>query len=340
MERQHLTLDEMNRAVGLLQAGVQQTQVAEQLGVSQSVVSRLWRRFRDTGSPAEQHPGRGRSTTAAQDRYLILTARRQPTITAPELVNELQRAHNVTIGSSTVRNRLHEANLRRRRPLRCPPLSRGNRAARLTWCQDFLDWGDNEWATILFSDESRFGFHPDSRRTRVWRQPGNVERLRHVQEVYSYRGGTLMAWGGIIIDGRTELIFPRGFLTSQQYLDTILQPVVRPFAAAVGDNFYLMHDNARPHTARIVVNWLDNEGIDVLPWPAQSPDLNPIEHVWDMLQRRITPHMGNIHNEFQFRELLRVQWTQIPQADINNVILSMNARCRAVINQRGGHTLF
>ncbi|KAI4465082.1 homeobox-like domain superfamily [Holotrichia oblita] len=104
MERQHLTLDEMNRAVGLLQAGVQQTQLAEQLGVSQSVVSRLWRRFRDTGSPAEQRPGRGRSTTAAQDGYLVLTARRQPTITAPELVNDIQRGHNVTIGSSTMRH--------------------------------------------------------------------------------------------------------------------------------------------------------------------------------------------------------------------------------------------
>lgn len=340
MERQHLTLDEMNRAVGLLQAGMRQVEVAERMSVSQSVISRLWRRFRETGSPAEQHPGRGRCTTAGQDRFLMLNARRHPTITAPELVTELQRAHNIIVGRDTVRNRLHEANLHSRRPLRCPPLSIGNRTARLHWCQEYQNWDANSWATVLFTDESRFGFHPDSRRTRVWRRSGNVERLRHVQEVHTYRGGTVIVWGGIIIGGRTDLIFPNGFLTAQQYLDSVVQPIVRPFAGAVGENFHLMHDNARPHVARIVTNWLTNEGIDVLPWPAQSPDLNPIEHMWDMLQRRLTPLMGNIHNAFRFRELLTTEWARLPQADIDNVILSMNNRCRAVINQRGGHTLY
>lgn len=340
MERYHLTLDEMNRAVGQFQAGMRQTEIADQMNVSQSVISRLWRRFRDTGSPAERHQGRGRCTTAAQDRFLILTARRQPTITAPELVTDLQRAHNITIGRDTVRNRLHKANLHNRRPIRCQPLSRGNRAARLDWCQQYQNWGANNWATVLFTDESRFGFHPDSRRTRVWRRSGNVERLQHVQEVYTYRGGTVMVWGGITIGGRTEPIFPNGFLRAQQYLNTILEPIVRPWAGAVGQNFHLMHDNARPHIAANVTNWLTNEGIEVLPWPAQSPDLNPIEHVWDMLQRRITPYMGNIHDRFRFRELLTQEWEQLPQADIDNVILSINNRCRAVINQRGGHTLY
>lgn len=114
MERHHLPLAEMNRAVGLLQGGMQQNDIALRLGVSQSVISRLWRRFRETGSPAEQHPGRGRATTAVHDRFLVLTARRQPTITAPELVNVLQQTHQVTIGRDTVRNRLHEADLHNR----------------------------------------------------------------------------------------------------------------------------------------------------------------------------------------------------------------------------------
>lgn len=271
---------------------------------------------------------------------MVLTARRQPTITAPELVTELQRAHNIIVSRDTVRNRLHEATLHSRRPLRCPPLSRGNRGARLDWCRDFQNWDENDWATVLFTDESRFGFHPDSRRTRVWRRSGNMERLRHVQEVHTYRGGTVMVCGGIMIGGRTELIFPDGFLTAQQYLDNILQSIVRPWAGAVGENFRLMHDNTRPHVARIVTKWLTSEGIEVLPWAAQSPDLNPIEHVSDMLQRRITPNMGNIQNDFRFRELLTAEWADLPQEDIDNVILSMNNRCRAVINQRGGHTLY
>ncbi|KAG5884021.1 hypothetical protein JTB14_014796 [Gonioctena quinquepunctata] len=102
----------------------------------------------------------------------------------------------------------------------------------------------------------------------VWRRPGNAERLRHVQEVHTYRGGTLMEWGGITIGGRTYLVFPHGFLGAQQYLDYILQSIVRPLAGANRGNFHLMHDNARPHVAHVVTDWLNNEGIELLPWPA------------------------------------------------------------------------
>lgn len=76
----------MNRAVGILQGGMLQIDVNERIVVSQSVISRLWRRFRDTGSPAEKHPGRGRATALGHDRFLVLTTGRQPIITAPELV--------------------------------------------------------------------------------------------------------------------------------------------------------------------------------------------------------------------------------------------------------------
>ncbi|KAG5872973.1 hypothetical protein JTB14_029196 [Gonioctena quinquepunctata] len=137
----------------------------------------------------------------------------------------------------------------------------------------------------------------DSRRTRVWIR--NVECLRHVQEIHTYRGGTIMVWDGIIIGGRSDLVSPNGSLTGEQYVNGIRQPIVPILAGAVGENFRLMHDNARPHIT--VTNWLDNGGIEILPWPAQSPGLNPIEH---MAQRGITSRMGNIHKAFRIRELL------------------------------------
>lgn len=83
-----------------------------------------------------------------------------------------------------------------------------------------------------------------------------------------------------------------------------------------------MHDKVHPH---IATNWWDNMRIEVLPWPEQSPNPNPLEHVWDMLQHRNTPHMDNNPNVLQCRELLIAEWATLPH-EIDKLILSM-IRC-------------
>lgn len=338
MERRHLTTSEMLRAVGMIEGGQSQSHVARELNTSRSVINRLWLRYQVTGDVKERHQGRGRKTTARQDRFLVLHTKRHRNITARQVVSVLQGTHGILVSDQTVRNRLHEASLFSRRPLRVPALRRNNRAARLTWAQDHVNWGHEEWANVMFSDESRFSFHPDGRRIRVWRQPGSAERLHHVQEVHSYRGGTVMVWAGVMMDRRTQLVFLEENMNHNVYLNSVLHPIVRPFANAHGEHFIFMQDNARAHVARAVSEWFRQEEISVLPWPAQSPDLNPIEHAWDQLQRAVTPQMENVENVGDFRFALNQAWDNLLQANIEHLILSMPRRCQAVLNARGAHT--
>lgn len=339
MSRRHLTREEQIRAVAMLEAGAIQRVVAETLQTGQNVISRLWSRYRTTGDVAERHTGRNRITTPRQDRFLQNMARRQPNITAMQMVQRLQSDHQLLVSDQTARRRLHEAGLHSRRPLRVPALRRGNRGRRLLWAREHFAWSDEQWSMVLFSDESRFGFHPDSRRLRVWRVPGRRSRLQHPQEVHSYQGGTIMVWAGIRMGARTDLIWIRGNMNALKYRNEVVEPVIIPHRVQMGQEFQLMHDNARAHTAQLVSTVLREHAVRVMDWPAQSPDMNPIEHAWDMLQRRAMVNFSpNLMTEEQLFLHLKRTWDLIPQLDLDNLILSMNNRCRTLINVRGGNT--
>ncbi|GFW24690.1 DDE_3 domain-containing protein [Trichonephila clavipes] len=113
-------------------------------------------------------------------------------------------------------------------------------------------------------------------------------------------------------------------------------PYVRPYAAAIGNDFILMDDNARPHRARIV-EYLEYHGLERMEWTAQSPDLNSIEHLWDYLGREVAalnPPPRSLH---ELKQGLLCVWSSLPIPVSDNLINSMGNRCRQCIQVRGGH---
>lgn len=340
--RRRLTADEMNMGVGMLRAGVSQRQVARTLNVSHSVLQRMWNRFQIEGNVAHLHGGgRSRCTTRAQDRYIVVQARRNRFQNATSLQNSFQNATNVRVSTQTIRNRLHDAGMNARRPTIRIPLTINHVRERLGWAHDHGQWGPHDWATVLFTDESRFCLDFTDRRARVWRRPHERFAPVCIAEHDRYGGGSVMVWGGISLNGKTDLhIVENGTLNAERYCREILDIHVRPYAGAVGPEFILMQDNARPHTARLTKQYLASETIELLPWPARSPDLNPIEHVWDMLQRAISCRPVQPVTIADLRTALIEEWNRIPQLRINRLIHSMPRRCQAVINANGRHTRY
>ena len=95
-----------------------------------------------------------------------------------------------------------------------------------------------------------------------------------------------MVWGGIMGRRKSNLIVVQGSLNAQGYINPILQPEAVPFLRRHWPAI-LMHDNAKPQVARICRQFLNNNNVNVLPWPAVSPDMNPIELIWDYLGRKV-----------------------------------------------------
>jgi transposase len=126
-------------------------------------------------------------------------------------------------------------------------------------------------------------------------------------------------------------------VTAQRYIDQILRVHVLPVVQGQR-NLVLQQDNARPHTARVTQDFLQQHNIEILPWPALSPDLNPIEHFWDNLQRELNRVQPRPITAVQLEGAVIQAWNNIPRAAIRRLLHSMPRRCRAVINANGGHT--
>ena len=150
-----------------------------------------------------------------------------------------------------------------------------------------------------------------------------------------------MIWAGISTEARTDLVFvENGALTAHRYIEEILQEVVVPFAPFIGNQFTLIHDNARPHVAHVVSEYLDEFGLPRLEWPACSPDLNPIEHLWDQLKRAVRRRPVQPQTLQDLRLALTKEYQAISQERISNLIHSMPQRLQAVIAARGGNTRY
>ncbi|GFX55006.1 transposable element Tcb2 transposase [Trichonephila clavipes] len=236
--------------------------------------------------------GRPRGTTPADDRYIVLQARRNRRQTAGEIARHTTQATGRPISRFTMARRLHGGGLFARRPVRCVPLTPAHRRRRSLWCREHRNWRDNEWGRVLFTDESRFSLSSDSHRILIWRERGSRNHPSNIIER------------------------DRG---------------------AMGLQFLFMDDNAPCHRTVAAEQLLESEDIERMDWPARSPDLNPIEHVWDFLGRRLAARTLPPVTIRELRLALQDEWAAMPQQLIDTLILIMGRRCETCLAVRGDH---
>lgn len=307
--------------------------------VNKSTISRIVRRFSLKGTPeALKSPGRPKKTTQQTDRAIIRIASVNPFLSSEKILGKIAPEDGKNISSRTVRRRLVTAGLLSRRPAKKPLLSKKNVKARLAFALEHINWTVEQWKRVVFSDESKFNLFNSDGIQHVRRPAGKRLDPKYTVPTVKHGGGSVMVWGCFSAYGMGPLHRIEGIMDKYIYKD-ILKNIMEPYADEyLPIKYIFQHDNDPKHASKIVKQWFKEAKINVMLWPSQSPDLNPIENLWEILDKQIRSE--NFSNKEKLFQVLQRAWSSIDYKIIMNLIESMPRRCREVVNSKGYYTKY
>lgn len=325
--------------VRAINGGSSQRQVAAQFQVSKSGVNDVMKRFHERGGVIiKKSTGRPRKTTERVDRILVKLSKEDPRKSATVLTTELRQKYKATCGVQTVKRRLRASGLFGRRPAKKPLISAKNRIARVKFAKSHIAWTSKDWAKILWSDESKFMLFGSDGIKFVRRPVGQRFNPKYQLPTVKHGGGNVMVWGCFSRDMIGPLHRIEGIMDQFMYKD-IVNKIMLPHAKnKMPRGWIFQQDNDPKHTANSVKDFFKAKKIRVLEWPSQSPDLNPIEHMWEHLDRQLTGRKPSNKNDLY--AMLEKAWSEISIDVLIKLVDSMPRRCQAVIDAKGYPTKY
>jgi len=242
----------------------------------------------------------------------------------------------VKVCTRTIARVLAEEGLPSRVAAKKPFLSDRHRAARLAFAKMHKDWSVEDWKRVLWTDESTFEIGRNSRQIRVRREPHEKYHPDCLAPTFRNERSSLMVWGGICGEDKTRLAFmPPQRRSAADFVELVYEGPLREFLAE-GRDILLMEDGAPVHRSAASRIWREDKNLEKLDWPAQSPDLNPIENLWSLLKSNIQSRNPRVNSVEQMREAVQKEWEKLSMVNWKHLIEIMPARMAAVIANKGG----
>lgn len=325
-----LTEYERGQIIALKNEGLSNREVAKRIKRSANVVDNFVKNKENYG--IKKSPGRPRALSKREERA-ILRAASNSTHSAAAIAKEAGVQTNVR----NVQRLLKMSHIISRRKLkRKLPLTQQHINARLQFAQKYMSWS-KEWQNVIFSDEKKFNLDgPDG-------YSYYYHDLRKEEIILSRRhtgGGSVMVWAAIGYRKNTEIQFLTTPMNAKSYVNILNNIILKHGKSMTGGRFIFQHDNAKVHTARLVSSWFEEHNIEVLKWPARSPDLNIIESVWGRLARKVYENSRQFSNVNELKKAIIDSWQQIPQNFIKELYNDIPKRIFETIRLNGKCTRF
>lgn len=283
--------------------------------------------------------GRPRKFNDHTGRVIIRMVKQNPKISAIKIVEHLKNNLNTDISVSTVRSFLRNQGYHGRVARRKYFVSEANRKKRLLFANNNVTTPMEYWNRVIFTDESKFNIFGSDGHCTVWRKKNTELNPENLRPTVKHGGGSVTVWGCMSAAGVGTLQFIDGIMNHRVYIDILKCNLL--FSAekmGIKDNFVFMQDNDPKHTAYNTRMWILNNTPAYLKTPPQSPDINPIEHLWDYLDRQIRKH--EISSKEDLKNALIEEWNKIPPHVTSNLVNSMPKRIAAIINSKGYPTKY
>lgn len=329
-----------NKIVSLLDNGLSSHKIAAQLNIGRATVDRV--REKSRPNIKKSRGGRPAKLTETDKRRLVRTITSGKTDNAAQLSRELKETTNIVLSTQTVRRALKEAGLKAATKKKKPQLLPRHIRQRLDFAKKYQHWTVEDWKRVIWSDETKINRLGSDGREWVWKKPGSGITEQHVKKTVKFGGGSLMIWGCMTAQGVGYACRIDGHMNAELYTcilgDEFLQSL--DYYGMEVNKIIFQQDNDPKHTSHTAQKWFEDNGVEVLDWPAQSPDLNPIEHLWQHLKRQLAKYENDPVSIYELWERVESEWNNIPPQICLDLITSMPRRVDAVLKAKGGYTKY
>lgn len=325
-----ITAEERGQIKAYLSDGLNFHEIAEKIGRSFTLVRNC--AVRGTDKDPGKSKGRKRKLSERDERNIARHASNQQVS-----ANRIREYLNLGVSKSTVLRSLdHVEHLQYKNYRLKPKLSHENVEARLAFATSHVAW-ENRWNSVIYSDEKAFNLDGPEGWSSYWH---DLRKEDITMSKRKFQGGSVKIWIGFSYAQKASIGTYTGPFTSKKYIKLLSKhfiPLYHNLSENCDNDVLFQQDNDSRHKSEATMEWLDEHGVSLLDWPANSPDLAPAENIFGILARAVYAEKSSYNTKGELEDAIRACWDDMDQGLIQHTIDSLHQRMIDVIAV-GGHS--